>query len=207
MVLVGILLLSPLALVAVEAIGYTRGGYDSAFWKLELDDKLDHVAKHRRDWRWITIWALAGLFLLGGGVFGLSGLLADAGGSPLAVVAVGGFTVSIIAWVLGLTVQAAGVSEAAKQRVESGATPAWLHPLWNSAYVAEGVWIVGANLSYAVMGLAILQTGLIADWAGWVSLIGGVVIGVGVVLARDGFPQLGYLVPTIVGIAALIEGV
>ena len=44
--LVGILLLSGVILLAVEAVGYVRGGYNSAFWKLPLDEKLDHVADH-----------------------------------------------------------------------------------------------------------------------------------------------------------------
>ena len=207
MTLVGVLLLSGLALLGVESVGYVRGGYDSAFWKLPLDDKLDHIAAHRWEWWWISMWGLVGLFLLGGGVFGLGYLVADAGEPVLASVAVGGFAVAALAWVNGQIVQAASVSEAAKQRSETGVTPGWLHASWNGAFVAELSWLVGANLAYAVMGAAILRTDFVADWAGWVALIGGVLIAIGVLVAREGFPQLGYLPPAVIGIAVLVESI
>ena len=54
MVLVAALLLSGLVLVAVESVGYVRGGYDSAFWRLPLDAKLDQVAEHRWEWWWVS---------------------------------------------------------------------------------------------------------------------------------------------------------
>lgn len=205
MIVVALLLLSGVALIAVEAVGYTRGGYNSAFWRLPLDEKLDHVAEHRWEWWWISVWGLVGLFLLTGGVFGVGFLLADAGEPILAYVAVGGYTVAALAWVHGLIVQAAAVSEAAKQRAETGTTPSWLHPFWNGAFAAELLWIGGANLAYALIGVAILQTDLVAEWAGWVALAGGVVIAGGVLIAREGFPQLGYLPPAAIGIALLIE--
>ncbi|MGB7861345.1 MAG: hypothetical protein WBM90_12675 [Acidimicrobiia bacterium] len=204
MILVGVLLLSGLALMAVEAVGYVRGGYNSAFWKLPLDEKLDHVAENRWEWWWVSVWGLVGLFFMTGGVFGVGYLLANAGEPVLAYVAMGWYTVAALAWIYGLIVQAASVSEAAQQRAHTGTTPSWLHPFWNGAFVAELVWITGANLAYGLIGVAILQTGLVADWAGWVAL-GGVLIAVVVLIAREGFPQLGYLLPAAIGIALLIE--
>lgn len=205
MVLVGVLLLAGLVLIAVESVGYQRGGYNSAFWKLSLDDKLDHISRHRWEWWWISIWELVGLFLMTGGIFGLVYLLADSGEPVLAYVALGGYVVALFAWVFGLIVQAASMSQASKQKIETGITPAWIHPFWEAGYLAEGAWIVGANLAYVVVGLAILQTTLIADWAGWVSLIGGGIIAVVVLLTRAGFPQLAILIPAAIGIALLIE--
>ena len=43
MAFVGILLMSGIGMIAVEAVGYQRGGYNSAFWKLPLDDKLENI--------------------------------------------------------------------------------------------------------------------------------------------------------------------
>lgn len=206
MVFVGVLLMSSLALVAVESVGYIRGGYDSAFWRLSLDDKLDHVSRHRWEWWWISVWELVGVFFLTGGLFGLVFMLADEGEPVLAYVALGGYTFAMAAWVLGLTLQTSGLSVAASQRAETGNTPAWVHPLWQSGYLTEGIWIIATNLSYALIGLGILQSGMTADWAGWVSLIGGVLISAGVIITRNGFPQLGILIPAVLGIAVLIEG-
>jgi hypothetical protein len=204
MIIVGVLLLSGLLLVGVEAVGYGRGGYNSAFWRLSLDAKLDHVSEHRWEWWWISIWGLFGLFLLTGGVGGLTFLLADAGEPVLAFVALGGYLVALFAWVFGVIVQAAALSRAAEERVETGETPAWLHPLWRAGYVAEAVWVIGANLAYALFGAAVLGSGLVAGWAGWVAIIAGVLIPVIVVITRSGFPQLGVLIPAVLGIALLL---
>lgn len=206
-VLVGVLLLSGFALIAVESVGYVRGGYNSAFWRLPLDQKLDHVADHRWEWWWITLWPLVGLFTVSGGVFGLTYLLADGGEPVLAYVALGGFVISVLSWVFGVSIQAAAVSEASKQRTEAGVTPEWIHPFWNAAFLLEVVWIVGSNIAYSLVGVAILQTGVVADWAGWVALIAGAVTAVVVLFVRDGFPQLGILVPAVIGVALLIEAV
>ena len=205
MLLVAALLLSGLVLVAVESVGYVRGGYDSAFWRLPLDAKLDQVAEHRWEWWWVSVWGLVGLFSLSSGMFGLSYLLAEAGEPILASVALGGYAVAAVAWVAGLIIQAASVSEAAKQRADTGTTPSWLHPFWNGAFLAELSWISGANVAYALIGVAILQTGLVSDWAGWITLVGGTVIAIGVLTTREGFPQLGYVPPAVIGIALLIE--
>lgn len=205
MTLVGLLLVSGFALLAVESVGYSRGGYNSAFWRLPLDEKLDHVGEHRREWWWISIWSMVGLFTVSAGLFGLVSLLADSGEATLAHVALGGYVVAALAWVFGSTIQAAAIPEAATQRAQSGATPTWLQPIWNAAFLTELFWIVGSNLAYAVIGVAILRTGLVGDWAGWIALVGGVLTSVVVLLKRDGFPQLGILIPAVLGVAAILE--
>ena len=206
MVLVAALLLSGLVMMAPESSAYTRGGYGSAFWRLPLDDKLVHVASHRWEWWWLSIWGLVALFLVSAGISGLGRLLAEAGEPVLAAAAVGGFALAAVAWVLGLIIQAASVSEAAKQRADTGTTPAWIHPFWSGGFLAELTWITGSNLAYALIGVALLNTELVASWAGWVSLVGGALIAIGVVAVREGFPQLGYLVPAVIGVALMIEG-
>ncbi len=205
MVLVGVLLVSGVALMTVESVGYVRGGYNGSFWRLPLDEKLDHVAAHPRDWWWISIWSVVGLFTVTAGVFGLAGMLADAGEPVLAYVSLGGFTIAALGWFFGLSVQTTAVSEAAGQRAETGATPAWVHPLWNAAFLTELVYITGSNAAYSLMGLGILRSDLVADWAGWLALIGGAVIAAVVLAMREGFPQLGYLLPAAIGIALLIQ--
>jgi hypothetical protein len=207
MILVGVLLVSGFALIAVEAVGYTKGGYNSVFWRLPLDEKLDHVAGNGWAWWWMSIWTLVGLFSMSAGIFGLTILLADAGEAVLSYVALGAYVMALAAWVLGLTIQTSAVPIAAKQRAETGETPPWLSPLWTAAHVSEGVWIVGTNLAFSVFGVAMLGSGLVASWAGWVAVVAGVLIPVVVAAVRDGFPQLGVLIPAVIGVAALIEAV
>lgn len=205
MVLVGVLLMAGIGVIAVEAVGYNRGGYNSAFWQLPLDDKLDRIVDHRWEWWWIAIWELVGLFLMTGGLAGLTALLVAEDEAVLASVAFGGYLVALFAWVSGLMGQTAAGTQAAAQRAESGATPSWIHPIWEAAYFAEGAWIVGSNLAYALIGVAILQSGIVAAWAGWATLGVGLMIPVAFLATRFGFPQLGVIVPFILGVALLIE--
>lgn len=207
MLLTGILLASVFALLLIESVGYRRGGFNGAFWQLSLDDKLDHVAKHDHDWWWVGSWSLVGLFLLTGGLSALTYLLADAGEPVLAFVGLGIYLVALIAWIYGLLFQTAGMSQAAKQRQETGVTPSWIHPLWYAGYLSEGGWVVGANIAYAVIGLAILNTGLLPGWAGWTAIAFGVLIPVGVAITKAAFPQLADLAPLVIGVAAIIEAV
>lgn len=207
MILVGILLLSGLVLIAVEGVGYARGGYGSAFWRLPFDEKLSHISANVWDWWWINIWSMVTLFALTGGVFGLVHLLAVDGDGVLAYVAAGAYVAALIAWVWGLTMQAGAVTLAASRHEETGTAPDWIHPLWRVGYVAEGIWVIGANLAFAVFGLAILAGDLLPSWAGWAALVGGLLIPAGVVVARDGFPQLVLLVPAVIGVGLLVEGI
>jgi hypothetical protein len=207
MLLVGILLVSGLGMIIVESPGYNRGGYDGKFWKLPLDDKLDHVVENKKYWWWISVWGLVGVLLMTSGLMGFTYLLADAGEPVLAYVAIGGYLVALMAWVMGMVLQAPVIVKAATERADTGGTPGWLHPFWDTGYLAEGVWILGANLAYAVMGLAILQSGLVGTWAGWAALVLGLLIPIAIVITKAGFPQLAEVVPFIVGIALIIESV
>ncbi|MGB8362556.1 MAG: hypothetical protein WCE80_14255 [Acidimicrobiia bacterium] len=202
MILVGVLLVLGLgaSLVGNLSLG---AGYNSAFWRLPLDEKLDHIFTQRRAWWWMSLWELVGLFAMTGGMAGLTWLLVDGGEPVLASVAVGGYVVALIPWLFGLTFQTAGVARAARSRGETGRTPDWLQPLWDTAYLGEIIWIVASNLAHAVFGLALVQTGLVASWVGW--LVFGLALGVIAIVAivRDGFPQLGSLAPLIIGIALL----
>ena len=76
--------------------------------------------------------------------------------------------------------------------------------MWDACYLAEWVWVIGANLAYVLIGWAILQSGLVAAWAGWAAIVLGIGILVAIALVRDLAPQLSLLVPFIVGIALLV---
>lgn len=205
MQLVGWLLVAGLVVAGLGGgIGSARG-FNGAFWKLPLDDKLDHVSGHRRDWWGIALAELVAVFVTTPGVVGLAYLLSDAGEPVLAFVALGGYLVAMSAWVFGLIAQTTGVLRAASQRAESARTPDWIRGVWDAVYLAEGVWVIGANLAFAVAGVAVLQSGLAAAWAGSVAVALGVGIPLAVAVLRDGFPQLSFFVPFVLGIALLIE--
>jgi hypothetical protein len=202
MTLVGVLLVSGLSASLVGSLSL-RSGYNSAFWRLPLDEKLDHIATQLRAWWWMSIWELVGLFALTGGILGLTWLLVDVGEPVLAFVAVGVYTVALIPWMFGLTFQAAGVARAARSRGETGRTPEWLQASWDTAFMGEMTWVLGSNVGHAVFGLALVQTTLVASWVGWLAFGVALAVITSVAIVRDGFPQLGSLVPLIIGVALL----
>lgn len=204
MLLVGILLVLPLALLVVEVPAYYRGGYDSAFWALPIDEKLDHIAGHARYWWWLSILGLVGIIALIAGVTGLAGLIVDSGQTVISFVALGVFVPSAMAWIFGSIVQTGAMPQAAKQRTASGETPPWVHPLWSAAWTAEITYIVGANIAYAIFGYALLDFG-IAEWVGWVAIVGGLLTALAVVVLRNGFPQLAILLPGLIGVALILS--
>ncbi|HEX6198556.1 MAG TPA: hypothetical protein VFZ37_21815, partial [Jiangellaceae bacterium] len=51
---VGVLLVLPLGFLVVEMLGYRRSPFGkSSFWAASLDEKLDHIAQHTREW-WLV---------------------------------------------------------------------------------------------------------------------------------------------------------
>jgi hypothetical protein len=104
-------------------LGSARG-YGGTFWRLSLDDKLDFIHDHRRDWWWIALADLAGVFAVTAGMAGSTYLLADAGAPVLAYASLGGYLLAMSAWVFGLIAQTAGAARAATRRP----SPATLRP-------------------------------------------------------------------------------
>jgi hypothetical protein len=205
MVLVGWLLVGAFVVSSIgSGTAYRIGGYNGQFWALPLEEKLDHLHTHRRQWWLLSIGQLVGLIVMTAGVAGFTFLLADAGEGALAWVGFGTYLVALIAWAIGLIAQTATLPTAATQRAETGATPSWIHAFWASGYLAEATWVIVANIAYAALGLAILQSGLLADWAGWVAIGLGIGIPIVVVATRYGFPEMTQIVPLIVGIALIL---
>ncbi|MFQ5966124.1 MAG: hypothetical protein ACE5MI_00770 [Acidimicrobiia bacterium] len=204
--LVGFVLLSIVIGVVVEAIGSGRGKFTSAFWRLPLDDKLDHIAQHRNEW-WLmgSTW-VAILGVLTAGMVGLAWLLAASGQGTLAWVSLGAYLIGVGAWLWGIFVQTPVTWTAASQRRETGSTPGWLQPFWLAAFMAELSFLILTNLAYAGMGVAIIASSFPAVWAGWVAVGLGVLIPVGVVISRAGFPHLALMAPIVFAVALLIEG-
>jgi hypothetical protein len=190
--------------VAGGAVGYRGGGYTGEFWAKPLDEKLDHLHIHRFHWWVLSFAQLLGLVVLTAGVTGLTAVLADSGEQVTAFVAGGMFLVALIAWTTALIAQTTTLPVAATQRAETGHTPAWIQAFWSFGYLAEGTWVILANLAYAVFGAAMLASGVVASWAGWVGIGVGVGIPVSVVAARYGFPELTQVVPLIWGVALII---
>lgn len=206
MLLVGVLLVGGLVVPALGGtVAYVRSGYSGDFWKLARDEKLYHVAANGRGWWVLSVSQFVGLLLLTSGLAGLTHLFSEAGEAILGFVAFGAYLLALMTWILGLTVQTATIPSAAKQQAATGEMPAWVHGSFDIGYLAEAVWVIGANLAYAVIGVAILGSGLLAAWAGWLALALAVMIPVSAIATKYWFPEMSLLVPFVTGIALVVQ--
>ncbi|MDX1467906.1 MAG: hypothetical protein R3258_01050 [Acidimicrobiia bacterium] len=205
MLLTGLLLVSGVLVVVIQTPGYRRGGFDGAFWRLPLADQLDQIGEKNREWWWVAGWSVVGVVLMTGGLVSLAALLGEAGEPALSFSGAGVYLVAMAAWMFGLAVSYAAMSEAAKQKRATGETPSWVAPLGSAAYVSEVTWVIAANLAYILVGVAVLATGLLPSWAGWSAVGIGAGLAVLVALTRYAFPQMSDLAPFALGVAAILE--
>ena len=197
----GLVLLALVPLLVIEAVTYSRAKMGGEFWRRPLDEKLDHIGNHLREW-WILGIAWVGMLAVTlGGMAGLAWLLED----ELAWIGFGALVVAVTAWYVGVTIQTAGLAVAAGQYAEEQVTPSWVHPLWYTGWMCELSWVFVANVAYVAFGVAILQGDVLAAWAGWAAIgVGGVIVAAAVVFSNQAFPQLGLLVPLVLGVALLL---
>ena len=205
MLVTGLLLISGVVVLVIQTPGYRRGGFDGSFWKLPIAHQLDRIGEKSREWWWIAGWSVVGVVLMTGGLASLVSLLGEAGEPALSFSGLGLYLVAMAAWMFGLAVSYAAMSEAAKQKAETGETPSWVAPLGSAAYVAEATWVIAANIAYVFLGAAVLASGLLPAWAGWSAIGIGSALALLVLLARSGFPQMSDLAPFVLGVAAILE--
>ena len=204
-VTVGIVLVLIFPLLFIEAPAYTRGGYTAEFWRLSLDDKLDHIAQQpdyftRMGVAWLPILALTVAAMTA-----FSYQLASLDAGTLGYLALGAFLFGAFAWLVGVLVQTTSMRRAAAIRAATGVTPDWLEAAWSAAWWSELTFVAAANVAFIVWGVAILDTGFPADWMGWAAIGLGVAALLMVGFAREAFPQLGVIVPIILGVALLVS--
>ena len=203
-VIAGLAHLAIIPLLIVEIPAYRAGGYDGAFWKKPLDDKLDHIAGHTEQWtRLGGVW-LPILTLAVAGLAAFSYQLAQAGAGTLAFLALGAYVVGALGWLIGVLLQTTVVKAAAGVRSTAGATPDWLEGFWNAGWWAEFLFVMAANLAAVVWGLAMLDSGYPADWMGWTAIVIGALAVLMVGYTREAFPHLGVIVPVVLGVALVL---
>jgi hypothetical protein len=196
----GAMLVAPIAISAVEMVGYRRGHFGRVFWELPLDSKLDHVGRHSGAWWLMVLPWFPILAVTTAGLAGLSFLLADVVGW----MAFGAFTLAVAAWLMVVSFQLGTTTTAAQHRAQTGETPGWAAAVWQVGYVLERVWIVIANLAAAGYGVAVLNTELLPAWLGWTAIVVGLAVSTVVLLTWDGFPELALPVYLTLGVALLV---
>ena len=129
--------------------------------------------------------------------------LASAGAPTWSYLALGAFLTGSFGWLVGSLIGYSSMRTAATVRAATGSTPDWLDAAWTLGWWAELTYVLAANVAFVAWGVAILDTGLPADWMGWTAIVLGVIALLMVAFAREAFPQLGVIVPIVLGVALL----
>ncbi|MDX1659360.1 MAG: hypothetical protein R3343_11110, partial [Nitriliruptorales bacterium] len=149
----GLTLLLILPLVVFDGVSATRAGFDAAFWRRPLEEKLPHIVDHPRVWIGMgAVWPPL-LVLVCAGMAAFSLQLADAGSGTWAFLALGAYLVGAFTWLLGVLIQTPVVLSAARERDTTGETPTWLEGLWNGAWWAELTYVLAANVAFVAWGV------------------------------------------------------
>ena len=173
-----------------------------------IPQTLSAIASSPGRWRWIHLWMIAGIIVTLLGLGGLTQLFLAAGGHVYSSFGLLLFSIGALAWLVGvvwrLTVLLWTAQEARTIGTISADTGAWvdwfgqLHCLHLSL----------AYLSWIALAASIFDTGILADWVGWLGVSLGTVGAVGYTVLRGGPfapPILAHLYTLIIGVALLVK--
>lgn len=198
---VGLVLLSPIVLMVVEAFAYVPAGFDSAFWALPLAAKLDRIASGRRSWLlmarvWIAIPLAAGAGIVGAAAVGVGSVPWVWTGAGLAILAASAALVM-------MAIQ--GPTGAATRSRSDGSAPDWLEALWLALYDLERTWVLAMSAASVLIGIGVLDGGILAAWVGWALVGGPAFVAVAAVASGSFFPHMGLVGPILLGVGALLS--
>lgn len=147
------------------------------------------------------MFTTAWLFLLLGFAL-LTRLLARAGAEQLALLA---FTLALVTCITGILHGAFHVgltTWAAEEAGRTGSIPEIYHPLraWADGFFRLGY--VGSFAAMALVGWAILRTGLLAPSLGWLTIGWSLLLFAGW-LVGAGAPAVPFIMPAVIGVALL----
>jgi Domain of unknown function (DUF4386) len=160
----------------------------AARWRLAYErppaEALRVIAEDRARRAWIHLWMLVALFVTPAGVAALGLLLAD----PVAVMAAVVYGLGAVCFVGSLAFRLTVVPWAAQETADRGEPPAGFLALDAWAGALYVVHMASAYAASALLGAALLRTGALPAWLGWVGVGWGVAFLAGFVATRFAGP-------------------
>jgi hypothetical protein len=173
--------------------------------KLPRREKLLIIAKHPADYRWGSRIVLVGWIVAALAYVMLAALLREAGDPMISTLAAVLFLIAIGAAVVFWALWVSPTLLAAEETARTTMMPAYYESLQLAGESALGVYQMLALLATAGFGWALLQTGLLPSWVGWITLGFGV-FWAGVFLkTREAIPLLPMVMPVVMGIYLLLK--
>lgn len=173
--------------------------------KLPLKEKLLIIARHPDEYRWGCRLVLVGWIVSAVGYVMLAALLREAGDPMVSTLASVLFLVAISAAVVFWSFWVSPTLLAAEETARTTIMPAYYQSLQLAAESSLGVYQMLGLLATAGFGWALLQTGILPSWVGWLCLGFGV-FWTGVFLkTREAVPLLPMVMPVVIGVALLLR--
>jgi len=165
------------------------------------EDATVNLAVRRWTFRMASLSMILALF----GFALLTTRLQAAGERTLSAIALVGFTVAAIGWLIEITVTLTVGELAAIAAQQTGNVPEywepirrWVNESWQQIYVIVG------TISVTLYGWSLLVTGLTPAWAGWAAVVWSVPWLLAAILGPFTIPGILLIIPSVIGVALLI---
>jgi hypothetical protein len=164
----------------------------AAAWRLAYEQPLVQALRvihaDRRRRAWIHAWMVPAMFVTAAGVVGLATLMDDRAAGAVAAMAATVYALGTVCWICSLVFRLTVVPWAAERTAEDGEPPAVFPALDRWAGALYVVHMASAYVTFAVLGAAVLLTGDLPPWLGWVGVGGGLGFLAGFVATRFAGP-------------------
>jgi hypothetical protein len=184
----------------------------AAFWKLEyqapLETSLAAIGAAQGRWRWIHLWMVTGIVVTLLGLTGFTVLLFRMAGPVYSSFGVVVFAAGALCWLPGvfwrLTVLQAAAADVAAGRPMPEAIETW-SDWFGHLHMFH---MLTAYLSWLLLGAAVIDTGIVGEWVGWLGVALGAAGMSGYVTIKGGPfapPILAHFYPLILGVSLWVE--
>jgi len=168
-------------------------------------EKLLIIARHPDEYRWGCRIVLIGWIVAALGYVMLAALLRDAGDPIISTLALVLFLIAIASAFVYWSFHVSPTLLAAEETARTSNMPVYYETLELSAESLLGVYQLLGLLATAGFGWALLQTGMLPSWVGWMTLGFGV-LWAGVFLkTSEAIPLLPMVMQVVIGISLLLK--
>ena len=192
--------------------GFVVFSVGAALWRQDyqrpLPVALPAIARSLRRWKWIHYWMIGGVLTTIAGIAGLTQLAVAAGDLVYATAGLVLFSVGGTLWLAGVAWRLTVLVSAARETENGGTVPTSAQP-WSEWFgMLHNVHLIAAYLSWVALGSAVLATGMVGAWAGWLGIGLGGFGAAGYIVLNGGpfaMPLLAHVYTLVLGITLLVN--
>jgi hypothetical protein len=198
------LILSTLIYHSGLAILFGRAEF-AAVLNRPRQEKLLIIARHTGPYRWGCRLVLAGWIVAASGYVLLAVSLHEAGDGAISTLAATVFLIAIAAAIVFWAFHVSPTIWAAAETARTSVVPQHYEILEVSAEASLRVYVVLGLLATAGFGWALLQTGMLPSWVGWLAVAWGLLWSGVTLRGAEGIPLLPMVIPAVIGVALVIR--